>query len=126
MMESKKPEFLLREDLGKGYYRMIWKVPYLQNHHGLLILSKQWKFDLESGMSPELIIRGDFSFSWETNDKELEANIEHMKEAITRSIPLYEEKLLELEKQRHEMKRLEEEKEREKEEFRKKVEKLIE
>lgn len=126
MMQSKKPEFLSREDIGQGYFRMWWKVPYLQNHHGTIILSEQWEFDLESGMSPELTIRGDYAFSWETNEKELEANINHMKEAVTRSIPLYDKKMLELEKQRKEMKEREEEKIREEEEFKKKVEKLLE
>ncbi|MFC1803068.1 hypothetical protein ACFL0D_03770 [Thermoproteota archaeon] len=125
-MDSKKPEFLKREELGKGYYRMYWKVPYLVTYHAMPILSEQWKLDLESGMSPELTGYGDDSFSWETNDKELEANINHMTEAIARTIPLYEKKMLELEQERNDQEQRAEEEKKAEEEFRKKVGKLLE
>jgi hypothetical protein len=90
------------------------------------ILDKQWKFDLESGMSPKLQWSGDYSFSWETNEKELEANIKHMKDAISRSIPLFDEKMREQKEQQDILKKQDADEKKKEEEFKKKMDKMLE
>lgn len=126
MTDNKKPVFQHREKLEKGYYRMFWKIPYLQDHHAMLILDKQWKYDLQSGMSPELQCYGDYSFSWVSNDKELEANMKHMTNAIAQSIPLYDEKMKELKDQQDRISKQDADEKKKEEEFKKKLDKMLE
>ena len=105
---------------------MRWRHRAISDYHLMPILDEQWKLDLQSGMSKELEFRGDNSFLWKTNDKNLEINIQHMKAAIERALPLYNKKIEELKKEADQKKEKELQKRKEEAEFRARVEKLLE